>query len=138
LLRSDAGEEHPAIAEALGIGPRMVGRVVRRYHAGGLARALYDASRARPKAVAKLNNAERRRLAEIIDADGTPTQVLRRARALQLYDQGWKFRQIKEATGLSRATIGNIIRRFCAGRLDRALYDAPSGRPPATRRAVAG
>lgn len=61
-----------------------------------------------------------------------PARVLRRARILQLLDEGWAVRDIMMMTGSYPFTIRQVGYRYLAGGLDEALRERP--RPGAKRR----
>ena len=57
-------------------------------------------------------------------------RVITRARILLLTHAGRTNEAIRDALGVSLATVINIRRKFCTAGLDQALYDAPRpGRP---------
>ena len=57
-------------------------------------------------------------------------RVMTRARILLLTHAGRTNEAIRDALGVSLATVINIRRKFCTAGLDQALYDAPRpGRP---------
>src|SRR5690606_36041666 len=80
--------------------------------------------------------AERAELAQLSRRGTAQVRVFKRARVLQLMDQGWAVRQIPAATGLSRATVQRVRHRYEQGGLDQALYDR--ARPGAARRLTPG
>jgi hypothetical protein len=54
-----------------------------------------------------------------------PLRTVRRARVLQLLDEGWTTTETREAVGVAHSTLRRIVLHYREGGLDRALYDAP-------------
>jgi len=58
-------------------------------------------------------------------------RVFKRARVLQLLDQGWRPTDVPAAAGVGEATARRVRKRYEEGGLEHALYDRP--RPGAQR-----
>lgn len=76
----------------------------------------------------RLRATERRELAAL--QHGTlPVRVQQRAQALRLLDQGWSCQAAADAVNFQRNAVYQLVRRWQAGGLERALYDLPRGAP---------
>jgi transposase len=80
----------------------------------------------------RLTKADRATVASMLTKGTWPARALRRARILQLLDQGWQVRDVMLSTGSYPHTIRKIGYRYLSGGLDEALNDRP--RPGARRR----
>lgn len=73
----------------------------------------------------KLTPPDRVALDALMRGGTAPVRMVRRARILQLLDQGWSTRETQDAVGVAHSTVRRVVRHYAAGGLDRALYDAP-------------
>lgn len=81
--------------------------------------------------VVRLSRKERAVLEEITEKGIHSVHTVRRASVLLWKAKGWTDGKIAETLCITERTADNIRRRFEAGGLDRALYDAKrSGYPP--------
>src|SRR5262245_13951678 len=86
-------------------------------------------SRRRPRSYTFLTvtrtPADRAALDALLRGGVAPVRTVRRARVLQLLDQGWTTAEARDAVGVAHSTLRRVVRAYHAGGLDRALYDAP-------------
>lgn len=73
----------------------------------------------------KLKKGERLYLRRLLSKGQIPVRVFKRARTLQLYDEGKSSPECAEALGIGEETARRIAKRYLEGGLDRALHDLP-------------
>ncbi len=79
-----------------------------------------------------LSKQERERIHALLRKRTTPARTVIRAKTLLLADEGKSDKEISEKLECALTTPRDIRKRFCEGRCERALYDAPRpGQPPA-------
>lgn len=72
-----------------------------------------------------LSAADRRRTSELLRSGVEAVRVTKRARALELLDEGLTAPMVAAAVGLSPAAVRNYAHRYVRSGLERALYEAP-------------
>ncbi len=77
----------------------------------------------------KLNAADRRQLQKMLRSGKESVRVFKRARALQLLDEGKSAPKVAEAVGIGVETVRRSARRYEVGGLKRALYELPRPGP---------
>jgi putative transposase len=87
--------------------------------------------RGRPKLGIKLKKEDRRILRRMLSRGELPVRVFKRARTLQLYDEGKSSPECAEALGIGEETARRTAKKYLEGGLDLALYEA--SRPGAER-----
>lgn len=81
--------------------------------------------------IVRLTDEARQQLQQLVQSGTRPVRVVRRALILLKSGEGLTDEEIVEHLGCSERMVRNVRKRFCAGGLERALYDAQrSGAPP--------
>ena len=83
----------------------------------------------RHKGILKLKHRDKRELTELMRGGKQSVRVVKRARILQLSSQGQTAEATAQAVGVGEHTVRRIRKRYRAGGLERALHEAPRGRP---------
>lgn len=74
--------------------------------------------------VVRLKKRDRGRLRELMKRGQQNVRVFKRARVLELMDEGKSAPQAAEAVGVDAKTARNVAKRYLEDGLDRALYEA--------------
>lgn len=75
--------------------------------------------------MAVVKSADRRQLKTLLQKGVAPVRVFKRARVLQLIDEGESIRSAAKGAGVAYRTARRIHQRYHEGGLQRALYDLP-------------
>src|SRR5688572_9122291 len=79
--------------------------------------------RARTLPRIRLKKSEQARLKVITNRGQQSVRVVRRARVLQLLHRGMSARQTSVGAGVGVGTVHRVVKRYCDGGLDVALYE---------------
>jgi transposase len=79
----------------------------------------------RPPLELKLSKEDRQILRRMLSKGELPVRVFKRARTLQLYDEGKTSPACAEALGIGVETARRIAKKYLEGGLELALYEAP-------------
>ena len=109
----------------------IVDRLVERCINTLFSKLFYYGDMSRPqKFTVNLTPTQLAHLTDLTQRGKLSARVITRARILLLTHAGRTNEAIRDALGVSLATVINIRRKFCTAGLDQALYDAPRpGRP---------
>lgn len=78
-----------------------------------------------PRITVTLSEEDRGELAALMRTGRASARVFKRARVLQLLDEGKECATVREAVGVSQTLVRRVGLHYQAGGLKRALYEAP-------------
>lgn len=83
----------------------------------------------RPGLEMKLSKEDRLILRRMLSKGELQVRVFKRARTLQMFDEGKTAPECAEALGMGRETTRRIAKKYIEGGLEFALYELPRGAP---------